>query len=167
MIPDSHAKSFLSKSYVNAVATQAGYSCQFIDPDYGEDARISEVQRTRDGKYLSSGYQFFVQIKASCDYTKSDNAISYAIEADAYNKLVRYEGGLIVLVLFCVAANPPDRLVLTEDYLQLRHCCYWYKAGAEPTDNTKSKTIHIDRAQVFDPQACQTLMNIVKDRSWA
>jgi|CXWL01.1.fsa_nt_gi hypothetical protein len=123
MIPDNHAKSFLSKSYVNAVVTQAGYGCQFEEPDYGIDARISEVQFLPNGKYVSSGFHFNVQIKASHKFTKHNQSISYALEADAYNKLVYHKGGLIVLVLFCLPEEPSSRLILTEDFLELRNCC--------------------------------------------
>jgi hypothetical protein len=162
MIPDNHVKSFLSKSYVNAVATQAGFGCQFKEPDYGIDAEISEVQFFNNGKYISTGYHFNVQMKATHNFTRNMNEVVYSLDAEAYNRLVYHKGGLIVLVLFCLPENPNDRILLTEDCLELRNCCYWYKAPEEETNNSSSLTIHIPRGQIFTPASCQNLMNLVK-----
>ncbi len=161
MIPDSHAKSFLSKSYVNAVATQAGYTCQFTEPDYGVDAHISEVQVLSNGKFVNSGFDFDIQIKASHNYKKTDTEVVYSLGGDAYERLINFKGGFIVLVLFCVPENASERMTLNENSLELRNCCYWYRI----TEDDK-KTLHIPRSQVFDPTACQSLMDCAIKREW-
>lgn len=166
MIPDNHAKSFLSKSYVNAIATQAGFGCQFTEPDYGIDAKISEIQFYSDHKYSETGYHFNIQIKASHAFSKKNGSIIYDLEADAYNRLVRHKGGLIVLVLFCLPKIPDDRIYLTENCLELRNCCYWYYISGEETGNKSSITLNIPRNQVFDPVACTIMMNSVKTDDW-
>ena len=163
MIPDSHAKSFLSKSYVNAIATQAGYGCQFTEPDYGIDAAISEVQVIPSGKCVSTGVHFNVQMKATHNFTRNNNAVIYALDADAYNRLILHACGLIVLVLFCLPENHDDRILLTENGLELRNCCYWYHAVGDLTNHSSSITIHIPRFQIFNPENCQNLMNLVKN----
>lgn len=161
MLPDSHAKSFLSKSYVNAIATQAGYGCQFTEPDYGIDAMVSEVRLLENGKFVNSGYHYNVQIKASYDYDKHENEIIYALKPEAYERLLVHEGGLIVLVLFCLPKSPSDRITLNEDHLELRNCCYWYRVT-----NQDRPTLHIPRSQLFDPKACTDLMSCAKKRDW-
>lgn len=166
MIPDNHSKSFLSKSYVNAVAAQAGFGCQFTDPDYGIDAEISEVQYTEENIYVNSGYQFNIQMKATHNFHKSTTDITYPLEADAYNRLIYHKGGFIVLVVFCIPQKVDDRLLVTEDYMQLRNCCYWFHVFGNLTKNVSSKNILIPRKQVFDPQSCLFLMDHVKTQDW-
>lgn len=166
MIPDAHAKSFLSKSYINAVATQAGYGCQFSEPDYGIDAIISEVQFVNGNKYVSSGFHFNIQIKATHNFVRRDDSIIYAIDIDAYNRLIYHRGGLIVLVLFCLPENPIERISLTEDFLELRHCCYWYIVIGDLSNNASTITIRIPRKQIFDPESCRRLMESVKNGDW-
>lgn len=167
MTPDSHAKSFLSKSYVNAVATQAGFSCKFGDEaDYGVDATISEIQVLRNGMHVETGFEFNVQIKASHDYKKYDGLITYDLDAAAYIRLTQHKGGLIVLVLFCLPKERAQRCVLTEDCLELRNCGYWYHITGEPTENKRTKTVHLPRKQIFDPDACVKLMQFVKNGDW-
>lgn len=166
MIPDSHAEAYLSEAYVKAVVTQAGFTCCFHDPDYGIDALASEIQVTRKGKCVPTGHHFSIQIKASYEFTRNDGTIKYELKADAYNKLTQHPGGLIVLVLFCLPQDPSERLFLTEDYLQLRYCSYWYRVLGDPTENKSSKTIDIPRGQVFDVAACQLFMEQVKSGEW-
>ena len=166
MIPDNHAKSFLSKSYVNAVATHAGYGCQFQEIDYGIDAEISEVQCTKTGKFVSTGFHFNVQMKATHNFTKNNNEVIYSLDADAYNRMIIHEGGLIVLVLFCLPENPNDRILLTEDCLEIRNCCYWYRLDGDLTNNSSSKTIRIPRTQIFNPETCKNLMSSVRTGEW-
>ena len=161
MIPDSHAKSFLSKSYVNAVATQAGFGCQFVEPDYGVDARISEIRVLPSGRYVDCGLHFTVQIKASHNYLKTANEIVYSLDADAYERLICHDGGLIVLILFCVPKELDCRVHLSEDRLELRNCCYWYRVTGQD-----KKTLHIPRVQVFAPDVCKDLMICARNREW-
>ena len=167
MIPDDHAKSFLSKSYVNAVATQAGYGCQFKEPDYGIDAEISEIQFIRKGKYVSTGVHFNVQMKATHDFEKNEDEIIYALDSDAYNRLIAHTGGLIILVLFCLPKNPLERVFLSENCLELRNCCYWYHLTGSFTENTSSKTIYIPRTHIFNPISCQNMMDLVRNGDWS
>ena len=167
MLPDSHAKSFLSRSYVNAVVTQAGFGCQFSEPDYGIDALVSEVQVLPSGRYVNSGYHFNVQIKASHARTRNDESIVYALDTDAHNRLVYHTGGLIVLVLFFLPQDAEERISLTEQCLELRNCCYWYIVRGESIEGSQSKRrIHIPRRQVFDPNACKALMESVRSNGW-
>lgn len=115
MIPDSHAKSFLSQAYVNAVVTQAGYACQFSNPDYGSDARVSEVQVLPNGKFLNSGFDFDIQIKASHNCKKTSTEVIYSLDGNAYERLINFRGGFIVLVLFFVPEKADERIGFSEN----------------------------------------------------
>ncbi len=161
MIPDSHAKSYLSELYVKAVATQAGFTCQFNDHDYGIDGTISEVQEVVNVGYLNTGVHFNVQIKASFNYKKLDDNIVYQLSSDARERLLRHSGGLIVLVLFCSPKEPIHRLDLTEDRLEVRNCSYWYRVTS--ADRT---TLRIPRSQLFDIGACAKLVADARSRAW-
>ncbi len=164
MVPDNHAKEFLHRAYVLAVATQAGYTCQFESDDYGADARISEIRHLPNGKFVRTGCHFSVQMKASHLYHQSASSVTYALEADAHNRLYEHRDGPIVLVLFCVPASSPDRFDQNETRLQLQHGCYWYPRPTTLTANTSSITIAIPRSQLFTPESCQTLMELARTR---
>jgi hypothetical protein len=161
MIPDEHAKSYLSKSYINAVATQAGYGCQFTEPDYGIDATISEIQMFTNRKFIPSGYDYKIQIKSSHNYRIEPLEIVYSIKQDTYDRMTKCIGGYLLLVLFCIPERKEERVIISEDCMQLRNCCYWYRVT-----NKDKLTLHIPRSQIFDAAACQLNMEITIRREW-
>lgn len=165
MIPDSHIKEYLHRAYVQAVAAQAGYGCEFRGPDYGADAVISEVEHLPNGKRVATGYEFNLQMKASQVFIQREDATDYDLDAEAHNRLVRFVGNAIVLIVFCISPDVQARLTVTEDYLQLQHCCYWYPRPTEETTNRRSTRIAIPRNQLFTPEACTSLMEGVK-KGW-
>jgi hypothetical protein len=104
-----------------------------------------------------------IRLKASQDCQQREREMVYALEAEAYNRLVAHAGGLIALVLFCVPDDPAARVDLTEEYLRLRRCCYQYAQPPTITENKRSVSIAIPRSQMFTPQACQALMQRVRE----
>ncbi len=142
----------------------AGYTCTFVTDDYGVDARISEVQSFPAGNFIETGVHFNVQMKASHDYRHRGASTLYDPDVDAHNRLVAHTGGAIILVLFCIPQNPGDRLDLTEEYLKLHRCCYWYPRPDTLTTNKRSVTITIPRSSLFTPDACKALMDRARKR---
>lgn len=167
MLPDNHAKAYLSESYVNAVATQAGFTCEFAQKDYGVDARVSDMRILPSGKVQATGYEFRVQMKATHRCLQRADAVGYDLDADAHDRLALYEGGLIVLVVFLVPRRSGERIALGESCLELRNCCYWCVASGLPTRKNKRQTrVYIPRTQVFNPEACKMLMRLVRNGGW-
>ena len=84
--------------------------------------------------------------------------VIYDMDAEAFNKIVTYEGGVCILILCCLPKNPAEWLLLSEEQLILRRCCYWTQLGEEPTTNVSTRRISLPRAQLFTPQAVQELL---------
>ncbi len=162
MIPDNHVKAHLQVAYVQAVAAQAGFACEFVKNDYGQDACISEIAFFPDGTYSPTGYQFWVQMKASQRFHIQERGTAYDLDADAHARLVRHIGSAIILLVFCVPADDDVRLTVTEEYLQMQRCCYWYPRPDTMPENKRSTRIVLPRTNLFTPQACRELMEAVK-----
>lgn len=161
MLPDNHVKEYLHEAYVRAVVAQAGYECSFSEQDYGIDARVSEVVQLK-GKYVSSGFDFKIQMKASQDFRLDTTETVYSLKAEAHDRMALHTGSTIILVLFCVPQDANLRLEVTEDHLKLQQCCYWWPRPAAKTDKSSSIAIRIPRQNLFTPQACRDIMALVR-----
>src|SRR4051812_27102136 len=95
-VPDKSLKENLHRAYVQAVAAQAGYQCEFPKDDWGVDARISEVRHYEDGRYQANGHHFNVQLKATQNYSQNEEVTKYKLNAKAHNSLVRHDQAPIV-----------------------------------------------------------------------
>lgn len=164
MLPDEHMKEHLHRAYVQAVAAQAGFTCDFPRDDYGIDARISEVRRMPRGKFRAVGTHFNVQMKASHLFTRRADSTGYNLAAEAYNSLVDHDDGQVILLVFCVPRLTSDRLDLGLDSLILQHCCFWYQRPTTLTTNTSSISISLPHTQLFTVDECRRAMTLAKSR---
>lgn len=163
-IPDNSLKEYLHCAYVQAVAAQAGYTCEFSTHDFGVDARISEVRHYENGRYRANGMHFNVQMKATQNYNQNGRSTKYELDAEAHDRLVAHDEGSIVLIVFCVPKVATDRFLVNEDGLTIYRCCYWYPRPDTMTPNKRSVTIDLPRANLFDPNACRSLMERARKR---
>jgi Domain of unknown function (DUF4365) len=156
---DNDIKERLCIAYVTAVAARAG--CQIVETPVDRnkvDVTISAIQGTP--------VKIDVQCKATSADILRDDHVAFALEVETYDKLrstlILAPQLLVVLVL------PPDRsdwLNANEDSLVARQCAYWLNlAGEPPTANLSTITVHLPRAQVFNPLALTTLMNAAHTR---
>lgn len=161
MITTQHREEELSRAYVHAVAAQGGLIFQDSNMDYGVDGTVRAVVE-RDGRRLLSGHSLDVQLKATTDWRCNDDHVIYALEAKTYNDLVaRFHeprGTPMVLALLCLPKDEQHWLRVSPHKLALRHCCYWYGLADERTDNTRSKTIEVPRANMLTPAALASLL---------
>lgn len=164
MLPLQHVEEYLSISYVSAVAAHARVHCTLHSPDYGVDASIRWVKAFGSTeKCLTTGFGFDCQFKATINYILEDEFIVYDMQADAYNKLVAWEGtNPCLLVLMCLPREFDQWLSCNEEQLLLRHCCYWIQIKDDPTPNTSSKRIRIPRTNLFTPDTVNQLVEQVK-----
>lgn len=161
-IPITHMKERLSVAYVRAVTARAG--AQFTEtehPEYGNDAFINEVRELPNGR-LAPGFLFHCQIKSTTDWEVRQDLIVYDMEADAYNKLVQWEGGPCILVLYKLPKNDAEWLFNDEDCLHLRNCCYWEHLVGNPKTNTSTVRITIPRRHLFDSVAVNDLLQTIR-----
>lgn len=161
-IPSSHMKERLHLAYVNAVASRAGAKCTKPDPDYGDDVIIQEVRQLPNGKFTDSGFLFHCQLKASTTCEVRDDVIVYDMEVDSYNKMIEWEGGYYILILFVMPEDELEWLHLDEDRFLLKKCCYWQEINGEISRNRKSQRIFIPRSQLFTPETVRVLLDKVR-----
>lgn len=158
-IPPDLAKQELHFAYFRAVIADAGaVAYKPEDLDIGIDYIVSGARIRNETEYAPTGLSFFCQLKATADWKIRDDHFVYAVEADAYNKLAELEKGLGILIVYALPRDRTKPLSVTEEMLQLRKCCYWYRIPRESTANTSSKTIYIPRLQMFDRHAVTHLL---------
>ena len=89
------------------------------------------------------------------------DALVYDLEAKAYDKLIqRYNGSTTpcILVVLCLPKDHKDWLVLDEEHLLLRRCCYWDYITGPSKQNVSSVRIRISRKQLFTPECVEELV---------
>jgi hypothetical protein len=162
-IPPDHMKERLSISYVSAVAAKAGVACRPTSaPEYGTDIHLVKVKKLLNGTYTVTGYILNCQVKSTTTCEVNGNQIIYDMDAEDYNKLANWEGGVCILVLLCLPENSEDWLYICEDELVLKKCCYWKIISDPPTTNTSSKRVFIPRSQVFTPDIIVDLLEKIR-----
>jgi hypothetical protein len=151
-IPLDHMKEELQYAYTSAVVARAGAIFTPPKRDYGTDGIIGEIQTLSDGKYLSTGRYIACQLKATTICSFEVDCVVYDMDVEAYNKFARWEGPTpYILILFRLPQNPQEWLVLDEEQLLLKKCCYWTQIFGSPSGNASSVRIRIPRTQTFTP----------------
>lgn len=164
-MPSSHIKERLSVAYVNLVAARAGATCIDLSggQDYGSDMEIHAVKQLPSGKFLSTGYLFHCQLKATTTSVLKDDAVIYDMDVEAYNKLVQWEGGSVcLLVIFRLPENEADWLEMNEEQLLLRHCCYWKHITGPLSTNRSTQSVFIPRSNLFNAEAVTEILDMVR-----
>ena len=159
-IPPNLVKQELHFAYFRAVVADAGATAAPPTPDIGIDFIVSGARIRNEAKFAPTGLSFFCQLKSTTDWNIRDDKVVYAVKADAYNDLAELEKGIGVLIVFCLPKDQTRPLKVTEEYLQLSNCCYWYHIPREPTQNTGSLNVEIPRSQLFDRHAVAHLLEL-------
>ena len=163
-LPESAIKERLSVAYVSAVVARCGMICKDNSGnlDVGIDVEIQKVNQLPNRKIVPTGYILHGQIKATTTSELHGDMVTYDLDADAYNKLVSFEGGVAILILFCLPVDPYEWLYVDEAQFILRNCCYWTYLAGEPTQNNRSQRIRISRSRLFTPEVVPQLLEWVK-----
>lgn len=162
-LPLEHVQEYLSIAYLHAVTAKAGVLFHHLEPDYGVDASIRLVKKTKNNKYISTGWGFDCQLKSTINWKLEANNVVYDMKVDAYNKLIAWEGRFpCLLILFCLPREPSDWLQCSEEELILRKCCYWKQITGSPTTNKSTIRIRIPTAQLITPECIIELIQRVK-----
>jgi len=158
-IPDRHKKALLSVAYLDAIAADAGVQFQpHNTSDYGVDGLLTRVIKNQLGILSPTGHNVQVQLKSTSNATVGNTHVSYAMAADAYNKLAVWEGPRCLLMLYVVPSEDTERTYFSESVGELRNCLYWHDVPSVPTPNSSSVTIQIPRTNLVDPQALIDLL---------
>ncbi len=159
-LPSSHVKERLSLAYVQAIVASAGaHYTQEFQPEYGIDCTIKQVIELENGNFTFSGYPLQCQVKSTTNWIEQQDHLLYDLDAGAYNKLINLESNNTILIVFRLPRMELEWLRCTEDYLELRNCCYWIFISGDQTSNTSSIRIQLPRSQIFDAEAVNELLS--------
>ena len=165
MLPRNYRQEALSRTYVRAIAAQAGVVCSEPEHDFGIDLCLRAI-RTRDHRYADVSGQFDLQVKSTTRASVTDTEVRYDLEVKNYDDL-REAGDncprfLVVLVL------PEDEsqwLNQTVEELSLRNCAYWISLEGYPTTTaTTTIRIAIPRSAVFSVEAVWSILTGLRER---
>jgi hypothetical protein len=149
-------KEWLSRSYVEAIATTAGYQMQILTDDLdGTDVVI------RDG-----GVTVEFQLKATAVPKLSGSTVSFDLDVATYNKLrdpVRSAPGY--LVLMHLPGAPEDWIDHSVDQLLIRHCTHWCAMADQPlTTNAATQRVKMPIANMLDVPSLHSIMQAARAR---
>ena len=145
-------KERFSLSYIDAVASQAGY--QVVEPRVDHDSV--------DGILIADfGRRPRIEFQAKAtelDIVRGDN-LHYPLPVKNYHDLRAETRTPRILIVVLVPREKERWVNQTEDELCLRHCAYWMSLeGRSDTDNTDSVTVHVPTVNIFGGNQLTDLM---------
>ncbi|MBE7551332.1 MAG: DUF4365 domain-containing protein [Anaerolineales bacterium] len=168
-IPLSHKMERLSEAYVHTVMAMAGVKLFGGDvTEYGVDGYFQRIRVLPNGELKETGICLQCQIKATTTSFIRDSKVVYDMRVRAYNKLVDVadDDAPTIFILFRI---PPEEqidtwLLLDDDTLVLKHCCYWdYITGSRLEDKDSSHRIEIPIEQRLTPEAVANFFTMLKE----
>lgn len=146
-------KELFSLAYVSAVAARAGF--QVVEPRIDFDS-VDGILMGDEGRRPRIDFQ----AKATSREVLKEEHVAFPLPLKNYNDL---RADVVVPRLLVVIVLPDDEsdwLHHSEEALVLRKCGYWLSlAGFPESDNRTHITVHLPRAQPFDPTQLSALMD--------
>jgi hypothetical protein len=164
MLTDQNIEAELSYAYLHAVASKAGFSCEYRNRHLdgaGVDATITEDGRKLANDSVLTSFSVDVQLKATYqDLTEHNGCLSYSLSVPHYDKLRKDEvAAPRILVVLRLPANPDEWLHISEDALVAKRCAYWVSLRAAPASaNRENQTVYIPRSNLLSPSGLTALM---------
>ena len=157
-------KEELSYAYLHAVAARCGFRCVRKQPDVNKvDAQIDCCEDiVPDPKQSEPSIE--VQLKSTTiDGIREvrDGVITYDLEVGAYNKCIKVERHMpLLLVLLVLPRDEREWLVNDEEALVKKKCAYWVSLqGRDRSTNDDTIAIDIPRVNIFN---CDNLIKIMQ-----
>jgi hypothetical protein len=164
MLTDQNIESELSYAYLHAVASRAGFSCEYRNRHLdgaGIDATITEDGRRLAYDSILTSFSVDIQLKATCrQLPESEGRLSYVLSIPHYDKL-RLEALVAprLLVLMRLPQRPEEWLEFTEEALVAKRCAYWVSLrGASASANNDYQTVYVPRANLLSTEGLTNLM---------
>lgn len=152
-------------AHIYAIAGMAKVNYSATVYDYGVDGHFNEV--VIDGnKRIPSGFALDYQAKASVDWTDDGGDIVYDLDARAYNNIVGRSPAAtsMILILLCLPSNEEQWHETCATSTTIRHCCYWYVASGDLTENVTAKRIRIPKSNILTPEVLKGLLDLERIR---
>ncbi len=157
-LPLTLAQEQFSNAFILAIAALAGCGAAAPEPDVDSIDWILSCRLPRRPK-------LDLQVKSTRAVLEGGDHVSYSLKRKNYDDLSLPE--LLaprLLVLVVVPEDPADWLHTSPEQLVLRHCAYWLSlAGAPPTDNERSVTVQVPRANLFTVEGLTSLMQRINE----
>ena len=160
-LPSNTMKEKLQNAYFQAVLAVAGANFATPNWDCGIDVYITSPTVNARGRVAPTGNIVLCQLKASKNCKLDGDEVVYALEAEAYNKLVELEGARGILILLHLPEDENEWLIVDEHAMCIRYCCYWKEISGKTTENSSTITVRIPKSQVFNPEAVNYLLGSV------
>ena len=152
------AQEQFSKAFIMAVASAAGCTVAEPAPDTDSGDWMLSCHLPRRPK-------LDLQVKSTSRSVGGETSIRYPLKRKNYDDLTPTNllaPRLLVLVL--VPSKPASWLSLTVEALILRHCAFWASLrGLPASDNDRSVTVEVPRANLFDVQALMGIMHRISE----
>jgi hypothetical protein len=170
VLTEQNIEAELSYAYLHAVASKAGFACEYTTR-HMDSVAVDAIVR-EEGRFLASdsvlgSFEAHLQLKATYQRLKEiDGRWSFSLPIHQYNRLrePRIQNSRI-LVVMQLPANPEEWLRHSEDALVAKQCAYWVSLrGAPATDNEKEQTVYVPRLQLLSPESLTALMTRLSRR---
>jgi hypothetical protein len=164
MLTDQNIEAELSYAYLHAVASKAGFSCEYRNRHLdgaGVDATITEDGRQLATDSVLTSFSVDVQLKATYqDLPEQEGRLSYVLAVPHYDKLRLEEvASPRLLVVLRLPRNPDEWLQISEDALIARRCAYWVSLrGAPASANREAQTVYLPRQNLLSHGSLFALM---------
>lgn len=163
-LPITAQQEHFSVAFTRMVAYAAGFSVKSHEPDY-DGVDITIVSSAEYETYYCPEIELQLKCTTQHHYLHGDH-LSWPMEAKPFKKLThpkRYNPALLGVLL--IPENDHGLLLLeqNEDMLLTRSRMYWQWArdlGTIP-DGQATKTVHLPRANLFDVEQLQGIMETI------
>ena len=154
LLSDMDREEALSRAYVRAVASFAGYTVSEEDFDRdGIDLRIHA------GGWLSPSVGLQLKATRRLGEPRQDGSYSYDVPVKNYRRLIRPSQVPRYLVVLNLPAREDDWLTVSADELVIRRCAYWISLLGRPeSDNRCTVRIRLQAESRFDPEALRGIL---------
>jgi hypothetical protein len=155
-------KQEFSRAYVKAVAAASGYATFELSVD---DDSVDLGIANRGGNGTTRSPRLELQLKCTDQDIVGDHTVDFPLKLKNYNDL-RPTNVMVprILVVVTVPRNVNEWTVHAETELLLRHCGYWYSLRGMPSvENVANVTVNIPRAQLFNVDGLQKIMNRISN----
>jgi len=147
-------------AYVSAVVAEAGHVCHPVPHDRGIDCNVHDWRYSEQRGYYDAGAAFNCQLKSSyANCKRTESQVIYRMRRKAYNKLVDWDGHqFAILIVFYMPNDEQEWFLQNEDFMSLKHCCYWTELTGGPIEKS-AKNIEIARRKMFTSQTVIDLID--------
>ncbi|KNZ40469.1 DUF4365 domain-containing protein [Acetobacterium bakii] len=166
MRPEAHIKECLSVAYVQAIAADAGVTCESTRNDYGIDGSFNSVIYIKKRKqYVSDGFSIDFQLKATVNLKPKDGKLIYDLAVKNYSDLIMEKVGKPrILIVYSLPDERNQWVNVCCESTVLKKCGWWCSLkGLPETDNKQSKRIEIPEENILTAEVLNQLIERVKE----